>query len=113
MDSTLEPEEPIISPPWGEFGRVFTLAVVSLTGKFVLNWWNTTKIANQSTLLELLQQRDKGVGLITVSNHTRYTDSPDSQWLFAACRFSRWQHSSLVNSFHHDERSCAAVQHNR
>ena len=72
MDSTLEPEEPIISPPWGEFGRVFTLAIVSLTGKFVLNWWNSTKITNQSTLLELLQQRDKGHGLITVSNHTRY-----------------------------------------
>lgn len=98
MDSTLEPEEPIVSPPWGEFGRVFTLAVVSLTGKFVLNWWNTTKTTNQSTLLELLQQRDKGVGLITVSNHTRYTDSPDSQWLF-----NGWQPSSLVNSVHHDE----------
>lgn len=72
MDSTLEPEEPIISPPWGEFGRVLTLGIVSLTGKFVLNWWNSTKITNQSTLLELLQQRDKGLGLITVSNHTRY-----------------------------------------
>lgn len=72
MDSTLEPEEPITSPPWGEFGRVFTLAIVSLTGKFVLNWWNSTKISNQSTLLKLLQQRDKGLGLITVSNHTRF-----------------------------------------
>ena len=71
MDSTLEPEEPIISPPWGELGRVFTLAIVSLTGKFVLNWWNSTKITNQSTLVKLLQQRDKGLGLITVSNHTR------------------------------------------
>ena len=74
MDCTVEPEEPIISPPWGEFGRVFTLAIVSLTGKFVLGWLNSTKITNQSTLLDLLQQRDKGLGLITVSNHTRYTD---------------------------------------
>lgn len=76
MDSTLEPEEPITSPPWGEFGRVFTLAIVSLTGKFVLNWWNSTKISNQSTLLKLLQQRDKGLGLITVSNHTSTIDDP-------------------------------------
>ena len=72
MDSTLEPEEPITSPPWGEFGRVLTLGIVSLTGKFVLNWWNSCNITNQSTLLELLQQREKGLGLITVSNHTRY-----------------------------------------
>ena len=72
MDSTFEPEEPIVSPPWGELGRVFTLAIVSLTGKFVLNWWNSTIVSNQSTLLDLLHHREKGLGLITVSNHTRY-----------------------------------------
>ena len=71
MDSLLEPEEPIISPPWGEFGRVLTLAAVSLTGKFVLNVWNTTKVNNQAVFLEQLQQRPQGLGLITVSNHTR------------------------------------------
>ena len=84
MDSTLEPEEPIISPPWGEFGRVVTLAIVSLTGKFVLNWWNSTTIYNQTNLLDLLKRRDKGVGLITVSNHTRYCQSAVSQCGFAA-----------------------------
>ena len=73
MESVLEPEEPIISPPWGEFGRVITLAAVSLTGKIVLNWWNTTEINNQSYFLHHLQHRDAGRGLITVSNHTRYT----------------------------------------
>ena len=71
MDSVLEPEEPIISPPWGEIGRVIILAAVSLTGKFVLNWWNTTEIKNQSTFLQHLQHRQQGLGLITVSNHTR------------------------------------------
>ncbi len=71
MDSVLEPEEPIISPPWGEIGRVITLAAVSLTGKFVLNCWNSTEIKNQSTFLQHLQHRQQGLGLITVSNHTR------------------------------------------
>lgn len=85
MDSTLEPEEPIISPPWGEFGRVFTLAIVSLTGKFVLNWWNSTKISNHSTLLDLLYHRDKGLGLITVSNHTRYCSTGHRQLTSLPC----------------------------
>lgn len=76
MESVLEPEEPIISPPWGEFGRVITLAAVSLTGKFVLNWWNTTEINNQSYFLQHLQHRDAGRGLITVSNHTSTIDDP-------------------------------------
>lgn len=76
MDSVLEPEEPIISPPWGEIGRVITLAVVSLTGKLVLNWWNTTDIKNQSTFLQHLQHRQQGLGLITVSNHTSTIDDP-------------------------------------
>ena len=71
MDTAVEPEEPITSPPWGEFGRVVTLGLVSLVGKFVFNVWNSTEVNNQAELLKHLQQRRKGLGLITVSNHTR------------------------------------------
>lgn len=75
MDSAIEPEEPIISPPWGEFGRVATLGLVSLVSKFVFNVWNTTKISNQAELLRHVQHRSGGQGLITVSNHTRQVES--------------------------------------
>ena len=71
MDSTHEPEDPITSPPWGEFGRVVTFGFVSLVSKFVFNVWNTTHINNQAELLKQVQHRPKGRGLITVSNHTR------------------------------------------
>ena len=71
MDSVVDPEDPITRPPWGEYGRVCTLGLVSLVSKFVFNVWNTTQINNQAELLKHVQHRSAGQGLITVSNHTR------------------------------------------
>lgn len=71
MDSVVDPEDPITRPPWGEYGRVCTLGLVSLVSKFVFNVWNTTQINNQAELLKHVQHRSPGRGLITVSNHTR------------------------------------------
>jgi hypothetical protein len=57
--------------PWGELGRSATLTGVALFSKFVLNVLNRTTIVNEEEFLRQITQRPEGVGLITVSNHTR------------------------------------------
>lgn len=72
MDTAVEPDlEDYTAPPWGELGRSATLAAVALVSKFVLKVMNNTRIENQEAYLQQVMDRPKGVGLITVSNHTR------------------------------------------
>lgn len=72
MDSVVDLESTDFSEiPWGTFGRTITLGLVSLFGKTVLNVMNTTKVVNEETMHDATMHRAKGVGLITVSNHTR------------------------------------------
>lgn len=71
MDALDEPDESITRPPWGELGRAFTLGFISATGKLFLNVLNNTDMHNLETLHRAVNERPAGVGLITVSNHTR------------------------------------------
>ncbi len=74
MDTLADVEDlndPVTLPPWGQIGRNFTLGVVSLAGKFVLQVCNRMEITNHSRLTELVVNRPPSVGLITVSNHAR------------------------------------------
>jgi hypothetical protein len=75
MDSLLEPEDTLreryLRAPWGQLGRTATLGAVSLVSKFVLNVLNTTTVDNLEAFRWHVEQRPQGVGLITVSNHTR------------------------------------------
>lgn len=68
-------EDPIegvpIDAPWGDLGRNFTLGLVSIGSKFVLNVLNTTKIYNVEGIEEIATNRPSGTGLLTVCNHTR------------------------------------------
>ena len=68
----LGPDDEITSPPWGEMGRVVTLGLVSLFSKAVLTVANTTEVKNQEVFDEHVMRREAGVGLLSVSNHTRY-----------------------------------------
>lgn len=74
----------ITRPPWGEIGRVATLVVVSGFSKLILNVLNSTKVLNRDQLLEAVEGREPGVGLLTVANHTRYGISGDP----LSCGFS-------------------------
>ena len=71
MDALDEPDESITRPPWGQLGRAFTLGFISATGKLFLNVLNRTEMHNLETLHRAVNERPTGVGLITVSNHTR------------------------------------------
>ena len=75
MDSLLEPEDSLreqyLSAPWGDLGRSATLGLVSLVSKFVLRVMNTTEADDLQTFQEHILDRKPGLGLITVSNHTR------------------------------------------
>lgn len=53
----------------------FTLAVVGLFSKFVIVWLNKTTVYNREALSRAIH-RDKGVPLITVSNHHSCFDDP-------------------------------------
>lgn len=76
MDTAVEPEiYDYTEAPWGELGRSATLATVALISKFVLKVMNDTTIVNQEEFLRQITQRPEGVGLITVSNHTRLVGS--------------------------------------
>ena len=71
MDALEEPDESITRPPWGAFGRALTLGLISATGKLYLSLLNTTELHNVEVLHRSVDDRPAGVGLITVSNHTR------------------------------------------
>lgn len=68
-------EEPVgptwLRPPWGDIGRSLTLGIVSTFAKLVLNVVNNTKIVNHEAFLKAVSEREPGVGLLTVANHTR------------------------------------------
>lgn len=64
-------DEELTSPPWGEAGRVATLGVVSAFSKLLLNGLNRTEVRNRAVLDKHIMQREPGVGLLTVCNHTR------------------------------------------
>lgn len=75
MDTVCEPDASDGVPfeaPWGHLGRDFTLGVVSLASKFLLNVLNSTDIHNGDTLQKQATERPPGVGLLTVCNHTRW-----------------------------------------
>lgn len=77
MDSLIEPEEvlsqrELLSAPWGELGRSLTLGLVAGLCKLILNVGNTMTIENETTFLKHVMDREPDVGLITVSNHTRF-----------------------------------------
>lgn len=79
MDSIVDPPDDLIAtepclPPWGPYGRDFTLGLVSLWSKFVLKVWNSTEVENKEDFLKQTMHRDEGQGLITVANHTRYSN---------------------------------------
>lgn len=57
--------------PWGDLGRACTLGIVSTFAKFVFNVMNDTKIVNHEAFLKAVTEREPGVGLLTVANHTR------------------------------------------
>lgn len=67
----LMPEEEITNPPWGEIGRVITLGAVSLFSKGLLTVANTVEVHNKETWDRHVMQREPGLGLLTVCNHTR------------------------------------------
>jgi hypothetical protein len=75
MDSLIEPEEELakkhLKAPWGELGRSATLGIVSLVSKFVLQVMNTFESDGLDKFRAAVIDRPEGVGLITVSNHTR------------------------------------------
>ena len=71
MDALEEPDEGITRPPWGELGRAATLGFISATAKLFLYVLNTTELRNIEELHRAVHGRLPGVGLITVSNHTR------------------------------------------
>eukprot|EP00210_Caulerpa_lentillifera_P006325 g6041.t1 len=79
MDSVVDdPDLPMDyeTSPWGSFGRSLTLGFVSLCSKFVMQVMNTTSVHNGEIYIKATTQRDRGLGLITVSNHTSTIDDP-------------------------------------
>jgi monolysocardiolipin acyltransferase len=76
MDSLLSVEDTLFSQqalkaPWGELGRSLTLGVVALWSKAVLTLLNRFSVEGRDTLLQYVERREEGRGLITVCNHTR------------------------------------------
>jgi hypothetical protein len=74
MDSLLDFDQEYLGPPWGPYGRDVTLGIVSLASKFILQVLNRTKVLNHDTYKDLVRNRPQGVGLLTISNHTRYVN---------------------------------------
>lgn len=72
MDSLLDYDAEYLRPPWGKYGRDLTLGLVSLASKFVMQVLNTTRVLNHDVYTNLVFNRPAGVGLLTISNHTRY-----------------------------------------
>jgi monolysocardiolipin acyltransferase len=71
MDSLLDYDQELLAPPWGSLGRDAVLGAVATVTKLLLNVLNTTRAINHETYLDLVMHRPPGVGLLTVSNHTR------------------------------------------
>jgi hypothetical protein len=71
MDSLLDFDQEYLEAPWGPYGRDLTLGIVSLASKFILQVLNRTKVINHETYTDLVRNRPEGVGLLTISNHTR------------------------------------------
>ena len=71
MDSLLEHDQDILAPPWGFLGRDCVLGLVATASKLLLNMLNTTRVINHNTFRDLVMHRPPGVGLLTISNHTR------------------------------------------
>lgn len=91
MDGLLEPEDSLarraaLEAPWGEYGRSLTLGWVSLLSKLVLRVLNTTTVEGLETYHRAVMQREEGLGLITVCNHTRWVDAGKGRWLLQDCR---------------------------
>lgn len=66
----------VMHPPWGPLGRSITLGAVSTIARFVLHVLNKTEIHNHQRLLDAVENRPPGAGLITVANHTSMFDDP-------------------------------------
>jgi monolysocardiolipin acyltransferase len=80
MDSLVEDcGEELLSPPWGSLGRDAVLGAVASFSKLLLNVLNTTSTQHHERYTQLVLDRPPGVGLLTISNHTR-------------CVLSAWQH---------------------
>ena len=58
-------------PPWGEVGRVGTLAAIAAASKLYLNVLNSTTMTGAEQFHNVVLEREREQGLITVSNHTR------------------------------------------
>ncbi|KAG1667040.1 hypothetical protein FOA52_000401 [Chlamydomonas sp. UWO 241] len=77
----------ITTPPWGEWGRSATLGVIAGVAKLLLNVLNTTEVTNHKTWMRTVTDRQPGVGLFTISNHTSLFDDPG---LF--CAMTPWSY---------------------
>lgn len=71
MDSLLDYDKDFLRPPWGPYGRDLTLGMVSAASKFLMQILNKTRVINLETYVDWVENRPQGVGLLTVSNHTR------------------------------------------
>lgn len=71
MDSLLDYDQNLLVPPWGSLGRDAVLGCVAAVTKLLLNVLNKTRALNHDTYLDLVMHRPPGVGLLTISNHTR------------------------------------------
>lgn len=71
MDSIVDDVEGFEEMPWGSVGRALTLGFVCLCNKFVMHVLNKTTCVHKEIYTEAVMQREKDVGLVTVSNHTR------------------------------------------
>ncbi len=71
MDSLLDYDQDLLVPPWGSLGRDAVLGVVATVSKLLLNVLNSTRVINHDTYLDLVMHRPPGIGLLTISNHTR------------------------------------------
>jgi hypothetical protein len=90
MDGLLDFDQEYLGPPWGPYGRDVTLGIVSLATKFILQVLNRTKVLNHDTYKELVHNRPQGVGLLTISNHTRYANRCST-----CCCYCCHQHSTM------------------
>lgn len=63
--------------PWlWKISSRFTIATVGLFSKFWLVWLNKVKVHNREVLVDLLNKRPQGQGLLTISNHVSCIDDP-------------------------------------
>ncbi len=65
-------------PPWGEVGRIGTLAAIAAASKLYLRVLNATSITGEEDFHKVVLERECEQGLITVSNHTRWIFLPGS-----------------------------------